>query len=247
MIKFFRNIRRALLSGNKVRKYLLYAIGEIILVVIGILIAVTINSWNEGRKEVRKERELYSKLISDLDKELSLIEKAIEDLKEHEDLHYHLFYVKSGQEQLEQEMPYGILRWSVPFIPTFKDSYQSKVDKITKSSLRDAVNEYFQLEQRAINRNMAYEKMKADLVRPYITANGLIKVEDIYVVDRYQEVDVRTNIDLDVLSIKINTPEFARLLIELKVKTVATIKHLEYLYEANRGLKASFEALLSSE
>ncbi|NKI30944.1 DUF6090 family protein [Croceivirga thetidis] len=50
MIKFFRRIRQKLLSENKFSKYLLYAIGEIVLVVIGILIALQINNWNENKK-----------------------------------------------------------------------------------------------------------------------------------------------------------------------------------------------------
>lgn len=50
MIKFFRRIRQRLLSENKISKYLIYAIGEIVLVVIGILIALQINNWNEERK-----------------------------------------------------------------------------------------------------------------------------------------------------------------------------------------------------
>jgi len=50
MIKFFRHIRKRLLSENKTGNYFKYAIGEIILVVIGILIALQINNWNEERK-----------------------------------------------------------------------------------------------------------------------------------------------------------------------------------------------------
>ena len=50
MLKFFRKIRQKLLSENKFSKYLIYAIGEIVLVVIGILIALSINNWNENRK-----------------------------------------------------------------------------------------------------------------------------------------------------------------------------------------------------
>ncbi|MBO0329850.1 DUF6090 family protein [[Muricauda] lutisoli] len=50
MIKFFRNIRKSLLNEGKTGKYLKYALGEIILVVIGILIALQINNWNENRK-----------------------------------------------------------------------------------------------------------------------------------------------------------------------------------------------------
>ena len=50
MLTFFRRIRKGLLDGGKTRRYLLYAIGEIALVVIGILIALQINNWNEQRK-----------------------------------------------------------------------------------------------------------------------------------------------------------------------------------------------------
>ena len=51
MLRFFRNIIKELAAENKVTAYLRYAIGEIILVVIGILIALQINNWNERRKK----------------------------------------------------------------------------------------------------------------------------------------------------------------------------------------------------
>ena len=55
MIKFFRKIRQKMLTENKFKKYLIYAIGEIILVVIGILIALQVNNWNENRKNNKVE------------------------------------------------------------------------------------------------------------------------------------------------------------------------------------------------
>ena len=55
MIKFFRKIRQKLLTENKFSKYLIYAIGEIILVVIGILIALQINNWNEEKQNQNLE------------------------------------------------------------------------------------------------------------------------------------------------------------------------------------------------
>ncbi len=55
MLAFFRKIRKGLLSENKITKYLLYAFGEIILVVIGILIALQINEWNNAKKAREKE------------------------------------------------------------------------------------------------------------------------------------------------------------------------------------------------
>lgn len=62
MLKFFRKIRYDLMEKKKTGKYLKYAIGEIILVVIGILIALSINNWNEGRLEANREKITLSNL-----------------------------------------------------------------------------------------------------------------------------------------------------------------------------------------
>ncbi|WP_242158769.1 DUF6090 family protein [Aestuariivivens sediminis] len=55
MIKVFRKLRQQLLSEGKTGKYLKYAIGEIVLVVLGILIALSIKNWNEKEKHVWKK------------------------------------------------------------------------------------------------------------------------------------------------------------------------------------------------
>ena len=75
MIKFFRHIRKSLLEQDKMGKYFKYAIGEIILVVIGILIALQINNWNEGRKSQLKSHNYLKRLKVDLD-------VVLEDVKE---------------------------------------------------------------------------------------------------------------------------------------------------------------------
>ena len=69
MIKFFRKIRQDLLSTGKTGKYLKYAIGEIVLVVIGILIALSINNWNENRKQQNKLQQNYHEILADLKRE----------------------------------------------------------------------------------------------------------------------------------------------------------------------------------
>ncbi len=76
MIKFFRHIRQRYISEGKTKKYLLYAIGEIVLVVLGILIALSINTWNENRKLKQQERSYYCKINEDLSSDLSNIEKS---------------------------------------------------------------------------------------------------------------------------------------------------------------------------
>lgn len=67
MIKFFRKIRLELMSKNQTGKYLKYAIGEIVLVIIGILMALQINNWNEGRKQVQNIEDLMAVFESELE------------------------------------------------------------------------------------------------------------------------------------------------------------------------------------
>ncbi len=76
MIKFFRKIRHQLLSENKFSKYLFYAIGEIILVVIGILLALQINNWNEQRKGKAVEKEILIQFKEDLKGDIESIERV---------------------------------------------------------------------------------------------------------------------------------------------------------------------------
>ncbi len=66
MIKFFSKIRYSLIKQNKSGKYFKYAIGEIILVVIGVLIALSINNWNENRKNSIKEIQFLEGFKNDL-------------------------------------------------------------------------------------------------------------------------------------------------------------------------------------
>jgi len=66
MIKFFRKIRYNLMEQNKTVKYFKYALGEIILVVIGILIALSINNWNEHQKNIKKGHEILTDIRGNL-------------------------------------------------------------------------------------------------------------------------------------------------------------------------------------
>ena len=77
MIKFFRKIRQQLLKENRFSQYLLYAIGEIVLVVIGILIALQIDNWNENRKLEVKTQNYYKQILEDLHKDKTFSAQTI--------------------------------------------------------------------------------------------------------------------------------------------------------------------------
>jgi hypothetical protein len=78
MISFFRKIRQKLLQKNQVTRYLAYAVGEILLVVIGILIALQINTWNENQKNKSKEKLIIKNLHLEFQKNKEKLQASIE-------------------------------------------------------------------------------------------------------------------------------------------------------------------------
>jgi hypothetical protein len=80
MIFFLRRIRKDFVQKGRFRKYLLYAAGEIVLVMVGILLALQVNGWHENSKTKEKELFILSKLKSDLSQDLKSIEKRKSEL-----------------------------------------------------------------------------------------------------------------------------------------------------------------------
>ncbi len=77
MLRFFSKIRKSLLDEGKVARYTKYAIGEIFLVVVGILIALQINNWNEARKDRVQEQELLLQLKGEYESNLAELDQKI--------------------------------------------------------------------------------------------------------------------------------------------------------------------------
>ena len=101
MINFFRKIRRKLADDNKPLKYMRYAIGEIVLVVIGILIALSINNWNESNNQKAKEKNLLTELVANLETNTSNLENDINSqLNSAQSIYYLLDY-------LDNKKPYN--------------------------------------------------------------------------------------------------------------------------------------------
>ena len=99
MIKFFRKIRYGLMEKNKTGKYLKYAIGEIVLVVVGILIALSINNWNSKQIERREEITSYK----NIKRQLKDDKNAISGIINYNNLYYKQYeYANQIIEQNEQ-------------------------------------------------------------------------------------------------------------------------------------------------
>ncbi|RMA67525.1 DUF6090 family protein [Ulvibacter antarcticus] len=77
MIKFFRKIRQKMLTENNFSKYLIYAIGEIVLVIIGILIALQINNWNINQSNLKESSEFVNRLKAEIKSNIGFTNEEI--------------------------------------------------------------------------------------------------------------------------------------------------------------------------
>jgi|TARA_R110000737_G_scaffold50895_2_gene71963 type II secretory pathway pseudopilin PulG len=158
MIKFFRKIRQKKLSENlptgqagKFSKYLLYAIGEIVLVVIGILIALSINNWNQNQKTRNQETQIYLELKNDLI-------QTRNDIRETVTKHKKIF--KSNQQLITDicdKKPYSESIYEhftsasadfqiVPKTSAFENLKNIGLNTLSNDSLRISITNMFQLD-----------------------------------------------------------------------------------------------------
>ena len=151
MIKFFRTIRLNMITKNKISNYLIYAIGEIVLVVIGILIALQINNWNEHRKEQNEELGLLEEIKANL--ETTLNNFKLDTLYNSNTVSYY----RKINLYIEKDLPYNkeldsafaaIGLFSSPYTinTAYKTLLSKGIDIIQNKALKAKINNFYEVE-----------------------------------------------------------------------------------------------------
>jgi hypothetical protein len=236
MVTFFRKIRRGLIANSKSIKYLKYAIGEIVLVVIGILIALGINNWNESRKLFDDELKLYSKLLTDLNESYSNTLKQIEKLEKYQDVHYHVYNESKGRASYDSILDYNKLLWIENYNMDIEEKYSSSIVNLTNEKIRDLIKRYIRNEKVTQNAYDVFNEMKLQRLRPFFRKYGIHNVEPAfndqpYFFDSLFEMDL---IEHSKLEEQYGTTELDELLFELRYQTSWVYTTLNRLKESNK-------------
>jgi hypothetical protein len=154
MINIFRTIRQQLLTENKFAKYLIYALGEIVLVVIGILIALSINNWNSNLNETKELQGYLINIKNNLQADLT----GIKEIKIFRDSSraYSLKYLKIAKKNKITIEGYAAIEYSNynVFWDLYFKSHQSGfealknsgfIGKLNGTKLEGNLNEYYYL------------------------------------------------------------------------------------------------------
>ncbi len=141
MLNLFRKIRQKLLQQNRISQYLTYAIGEILLVVIGILIALQINNANEARKAKQSEQVVLKNLVEDLRADSLSFGDNLATLTKINNLHQALYEIGVNGMDLEIENP-NLIRFMIYYNPTAIKNDPFVAGKISNENIRKEILTY---------------------------------------------------------------------------------------------------------
>ena len=177
MIPFFRKIRKKLADDNKPIKYLRYAIGEIVLVVIGILIALQINNWNENKKTEVEEVKLLTNIHVDLQKTLEELESAVEFNKSTIDEIIKIEYYSKNELPYSDELNYsfGVLPYFYASFITnssYKSLQATGLGILKNDLLKDKIVTMYDVDlENILDYNQDENQSRSDIVAPFYAKN----------------------------------------------------------------------------
>lgn len=194
MIKFFRRIRQQLLSENKFSKYLIYAIGEIFLVVLGILIAVQLNNWNESKKLKLVEIDILEGIRTDILKDTIDINANIRAYTQFQKVDSfaldHLIHKKELEKSLIQALNSIVIAdWNITIHDShFQEAKQKGLSVISNPTLRESLSRLYEFHYEHLDfvenywENLDHNKLLKKEVAQYIgyDSTGLIISKDSY-------------------------------------------------------------------
>lgn len=239
MIKFFRKIRRQLLAKNKFSKYLLYAIGEIVLVVIGILIALQINNWNQSKQESNKEKVYLRNVEADLKQQLSYISIQLEHEYEHDSLAASILDRYNREKRLridsvisKQLNTLTVRKTFIKADPTYQDLISSGNIKLIKDeNLRNEILSYY---------------LELERIESIIMNNNLLYVDEMFAFKLVHHVYIgKTNERLfDVSNQILQDPEVEMLIMNLlDIRKEISTGHIEFMNELKEKTELIQESL----
>lgn len=195
MISFYRRIRKRLMKQNKVTQYLAYSIGEILLVVIGILIALSINNWSEARKEKKIELEILANIKTALAQDTMKLNLLSQNISNRESFYHEYQAARNamGQSDAPRAVRFGQLSLEIrhsastdPYKSLESRGFRLIKDKVVREAILRLYNTtYPELQSRLENFNQNMHDFRRPLIRKYFK----VQVDPtLFVPDDYEEV-----------------------------------------------------------
>ena len=246
VLRFFRIIRKRLLTQNRLGRYLLYALGEIILVVLGILIAIQINEWNRGRDLYQQELESYQLIVADLKRDSALFKTYETYYSGYLDSYFGLNRLQKGQGSFDSILPDPLVM-NIEFNPVTRDNHQNTIEKFRDVEIREAISRYFRLLSLVAQARDEFNTLVVQESRPF-----LLTEQNIFDNDKVFDYNDRTfpprkrvsTIDTTKLKAAMKHAYFEPVLSQLRMSMGFYLISLEGSIEENHRLIRNLESKL---
>lgn len=244
MLKFFRKIRQNLLSEGKTGKYMKYAIGEILLVVIGIIIALQVNNWNQERIERNVEQIIFKKFINNINQDKSTIEYVL-NLNKNKLVTASKLHELSNNESIDfEEIDVNQISTGIRRPLTFTERNQATIERIKDQEIRNQLIEYTFLEKRFEEVIIANNQFVRENVRSFLRKNKIFNLDDVISKNQLEDVYAVKNSTLKIDFLKQNLEDFEPIIFEVHMYSLAIIEDGNILLDKNEVLVENLQDLI---
>ena len=236
------------MSENKFTTYLLYAIGEIVLVVAGILIAVQIDEWSKDKERKSQEIESYRLILSDLKKDSATFSGYHAIYSDYLDLYFEANRIHSGLEPSRDDLYFDFLVMNIDFNPVTQENHRNTIERMIDQEVREQLNGYFaglgiiKITTQEFNQYVREESRPFFLRKHNVFKNGTIFNEDNRTFPPFLRV---STFDKKKVEAAMKDDEFITILSGLRMSVGAYLAFLEISMNRNRELIRTLEEKLS--
>ena len=254
MLPYFRKIRKKMADNNRPLKYMRYAIGEIVLVVIGILIALGINNWNENRKNKQAEKIVLNNIYENLAFDSIQFNYYEYQFKQIDNLHKDLYKFGIKNENIDSISEPALIRRTLYFKQLIGSDFKENLYTINNTKIKEALTSYTS----SINdmENVYWIELAPlinERLKPYLSEQELYNTQNWFELKKrtfedytFEEINGKNIIEKNKLLALAKTKKFQQILFEVNVKWNDFYTRLETAIEENKNLRKLIKSELKN-
>ncbi len=244
MIRVFNKVKRKLLHEGKFKSYLLYAVGEIVLVVIGILIAIKIDDWNSENQLKKDEIDNYKLIIVDLKRDSALFSQYHRRGTAYLNTYFQLNDIDKNGGDFIELIP-DFLVSNIQFSPVTQNNHQTTIEKLRNNLVREQINSYFGQLQQVDQATAEFNDLIAQFSRPFfLLENEIFKNEAVFNDESRSFPPLLGLSTVDTVKLKkvMQHPHFIPLLSQLRMSVGYYISSIEKSMVENQKIIEGLES-----
>ena len=241
-------------DNNRPLKYMRYAIGEIVLVVIGILIALGINNWNENRKNKQAEKIVLNNIYENLAFDSIQFNYYEYQFKQIDNLHKDLYKFGIKNENIDSISEPALIRRTLYFKQLIGSDFKENLYTINNTKIKEALTSYTS----SINdmENVYWIELAPlinERLKPYLSEQELYNTQNWFELKKrtfedytFEEINGKNIIEKNKLLALAKTKKFQQILFEVNVKWNDFYTRLETAIEENKNLRKLIKSELKN-